>query len=95
MASISSMPTIIPSPATKYTVTTTDSALRIAPQSIVVTTIVMSGFRQSSQRFAATHHDFGDNKVIRMEYAKTIKISSKTYEELNAFAGLLSSRMKR
>ncbi|RJS84934.1 hypothetical protein CW713_02000 [Methanophagales archaeon] len=30
-----------------------------------------------------------------MEEAKTIKISSKIYAELNAFSGLLSERLKR
>ena len=35
------------------------------------------------------------NKVIRMEGAKTIKISPKIYAELNAFTGLLSDRLKR
>jgi len=32
---------------------------------------------------------------IKMEEAKTIKISSKIYAELNAFSGLLSERLKR
>jgi len=32
---------------------------------------------------------------IRMEEAKTIKISPKIYAELNAFTGLLSERLKR
>jgi predicted CopG family antitoxin len=35
------------------------------------------------------------NKVIRMEDAKTIKISPKIYAELNAFTGLLSERLER
>ena len=35
------------------------------------------------------------NKVIRMEEAKTIKISPKVYAELNAFTSILSERLKR
>jgi predicted CopG family antitoxin len=35
------------------------------------------------------------NKVIRMEEAKTIRVSPKVYAELNAFTSILSERLKR
>ena len=35
------------------------------------------------------------NKVIRMEEAKTIKVSPRVYADLNAFTSVLSKRLKR